>query len=129
MNSVTLTGRLTAAPDLKIGQSGKTFARAAIAVASGTKDRKETSFFNLVAFGDLADGIATLNKGDRIIATGRIKQDDWTDDEGRKRPRVTMLLDDLGASAMWQTVTVDRTASNQTRPAPDPAEGWSDEPF
>ena len=62
---VTLTGRLTRDPDLKFSQAGKAVTRFAVVTSRRVKDQKtgewsdaDTTFWDCVAFGELANNVA-----------------------------------------------------------------------
>jgi single-strand DNA-binding protein len=64
------------------------------------------------AWRDLADNVAeTLTKGMRVIAQGRLKQENWEDKNGGgKRSRLTMEVDEIGPSLRYATAKVERVA-------------------
>ncbi len=76
MNQAQLAGNLAKDVEVRQTKNGKSWAGFTIAtnesytVNGETKDL--TAFINCVAWGTLADNIANLKKGDRVVATGRI---------------------------------------------------------
>jgi single-strand DNA-binding protein len=60
----------------------------------------ETWFVRCSAWGDAAENIAaSLNRGQAVIATGRLRCRTWEDkDTGQKRAAVEMTVDDIGPS-------------------------------
>ena len=80
-NNVTITGNLTREPELRFTPTGQATATFAIAVNRTWTDRKSqerkesTSFFDVVASGNLAENAATsLANGTRVvIVTGRAR--------------------------------------------------------
>ena len=72
MNNVSLTGRLTKAPELRYGgQDGSTaIARFTLAVDDG----RDTDFINIKCFGRTAEWVEKwLGKGNKAEVTGKIK--------------------------------------------------------
>jgi len=102
---VTITGNLTADPEVRFFDSGAQKLSFSVAVnnfwtdAKGEKQEK-TSFFNVVAWRNLADdAVKTLEKGLRVVVTGRLEQESWDDKEtGKKRSTVNILADEIGIS-------------------------------
>ena len=72
MNNVNLVGRLVRGPELKYGKDGKAMLKTSIGV---NRNKEQTDFINIVAFGKTAELIAEYhNKGDLIALSGAI----WT---------------------------------------------------
>ena len=141
-NNVTLVGNLTRDPELRFTQSGRGVASFGLAVnrryQMNGEWQEETSFFNVVAWGDLGENAsASLNKGSRIVVTGRLQQREYETREGEKRTVVEVIADDLGPSLRWAQAEVNKISRDAadggssggggTR-APDPVYG-DEEPF
>jgi single-strand DNA-binding protein len=94
----TIVGNVTANPELKFLGNGTPKAEFSVAVshywtdASGEKQEK-TSFFDVVAWRYLADDVArVLEKGVRVVVTGRLEQRSWEDEKtGSKRSKVELI--------------------------------------
>ena len=72
MNNVNLVGRLVREPELKYGKDGKAILKNSIAVS---RNKEQSDFINIVAFGKTAELIAEYHeKGDLIALAGAI----WT---------------------------------------------------
>ena len=85
-NLVVLTGRLTAAPELKVTPSGKSVCSFTIAVDRGYGDNKETDFITCVAWEKTAEFVSKyFNKGSEIGIEGSIQTRRWTDKNGNSR--------------------------------------------
>ena len=71
-------GRLTRDPELRYAESGKAVAPMRIAVPrAGEGD--DADFFDVVAFGQLAEACAThLTKGRQVLVEGTLRQQSWT---------------------------------------------------
>ncbi|HYE59920.1 MAG TPA: single-stranded DNA-binding protein [Candidatus Kapabacteria bacterium] len=101
LNRVTLLGRLTRDPELRSTTGGKSVANITIATGrvwkdqQGTKQEK-TEFHNCVLWGKIADIAGQyLSKGRRVYAEGRLETRDWTGNDGVKRYRTEVIVDNL----------------------------------
>lgn len=84
MNNVSLVGRLTRDPEIKITNSGSSYARFSIAVDRRGKDAG-TDFINIVAFGKTSEFIERyFRKGQRIGINGRIQTGSYEGKDGKK---------------------------------------------
>lgn len=137
---VTVVGNLTAEPELKTTKTGSSVLKVGIAVNRRWKNKQdeweeETSFFDVNAWGELADNVATsLSKGSRVIVSGRLEQQSWENKEGQKQSKVVLVADDIGVSLRKAQVgTITKTgaqAQSQGRPAPKKSNNWDEEePF
>ena len=98
MNKVILMGRLTRDPEISSSTSGTTFARFSIAV-----DRKfsregepDADFFNCSAFGKTAEFIErNIHKGTKILVSGRLQNNNYTNKEGQKIYDVRVVVEDV----------------------------------
>jgi len=107
---------LTREPELRFTTGGQATATFGIAVNRTWTDRQSqerresTSFFDVVAWGTLAENAATsLAKGTRVVVTGRLDQRSWETAEGDKRSKVEVTADEICPSLRWATVQVTRT--------------------
>ena len=92
MNTVIMLGRLSKDPETKQTQTTN-LCRFSIAVdRRGKKD--EADFFNCTAFGKTADFISQyFRKGQRILLSGRIQNDNYTASDGSKRYATTIIVE------------------------------------
>jgi len=100
---ITVTGNLTADPELKFGANGN--ARLSFSVASnkrfkvGDEWQEETSYFNGVAWRGIAEQAASvLEKGMPVIVKGRLEQRSWENAEGEKRSTVEIVADAIAVN-------------------------------
>ena len=114
-NTVTIAGNVDPEPELRFTPTGQATATFGIAVNRTWTDRQSqerkesTSFFDVVAWGPLAENAATsLTKGTRVVVTGRLDQRSWESAEGDKRSKVEITADDLAPSLRWATAQVTR---------------------
>lgn len=113
---LNIVGNLTADPELRYTQAGVAVANMTIAATprtfdSETKEWKdgESLFMQATAWKELAEHVAaSLNKGSRVIASGRMKQRSYETKEGQKRTVIELELDEIGPSLRYATATVTR---------------------
>lgn len=128
LNSVTLQGNLTRDPELKFTPTGTAIVVFGLAVnhsfKRGNEWVDEANFFDVTAFGQLAENIAeSLTKGDQAIVAGRLKFESWEDRQtGGKRSKVGVTADTVAASLARAVVTVNRNERRQPNRAPHPAD-------
>ena len=92
MNEVTITGNLTRDAELRTTANGKTLLKFSIAYnekpyTKGGVEVKEVSYFDVTAWGELANDFGWLTKGARVTVGGCLKQDRWEKD-GAKMSKV-----------------------------------------
>ncbi len=112
-NTVTLVGNLTRDPELRYTTGGRGVASFGLAVNRryqvNNEWQEQVSFFNVVAWGDLGENAAaSLNKGNRIVVTGRLEQRSYETRDGEKRNVTEVIADDLGPSLRWAQAQVER---------------------
>lgn len=113
-NSVTLIGNLVEDPELRFTPSGVAMAKVRFAVnrryQRGGEWEEETSFFGGTLWRDQAENAAeSLQKGARVIVTGRLEQRTWETQDGDKRSVVEIAIDEIGPSLRWATASVTRS--------------------
>ena len=108
---VTMTGNLTADPVLKSTKTGSSLLTVGIAVTRRWRDKQDnweeqTSFFDLTAWGELADNAAaSLSKGNKVVVVGRLEQQEWTDkNDGSTKKKIVVIADDIAVSLRKATV-------------------------
>lgn len=114
-NNVTLIGNLVDDPELRFTPSGVAMAKIRLAVnRRWQKDgewQEDTSFFSGTVWREQAESVAeSLQKGARVIVSGRLEQRSWETDQGEKRSVVEISIDEIGPSLRWATATVNKTA-------------------
>ena len=114
--NVSVAGTLCAEPELRTAPGNVPVVDLRIAENRHSKDpdgewSTETSFFTVVCWRDLATHVAaSLHRGDRVVAVGRMRQDTWTTDTGESRSRFVIDADDLAASIRFAKVEVTKTS-------------------
>nr|WP_301455391.1 single-stranded DNA-binding protein [Bifidobacterium mongoliense] len=117
---MTMTGNLTADPELRTTSNGMQVVNFTIAHTARIYNRNtgqwedgSATFMRCSAWRDLADHIASsLSKGMPVVATGRISQRSYQAQDGSTRTVIEMTVDDIGASLKRATSQVTRIQSN-----------------
>src|SRR3954451_6046364 len=147
-NSVTLVGNITRDPELRYTPSGQSIATFGMAVnrrfQRNNQWEEQTSFFNVTAWGTLGENASSsLQKGARILVTGRLEQRSWESQEGEKRSVVEVVADEIGPSLRWATAEITKNERREgssdfsggggrfvsNEPAPAYTGGGDEEPF
>lgn len=93
MNNVTITGRLTAAPELKTTQSGISVCVYNLAVKR-PKVKDTTDFLPVVSWRQGAEYLCKYgHKGDMVAVSGVLTARSWEDKEGNKRISYEIVTD------------------------------------
>lgn len=93
MNSVNLTGRITADPEIKYTNGGKAVVNVRVAI-NGRNDR--TDYIDVTVWGPVAEAVAEYKgKGDQVAVSGRLTSSDWTDDNGQRHFRTGVTADEV----------------------------------
>jgi single-strand DNA-binding protein len=96
-NIAILMGNIVRAPELSTTKSEKTLVKFSIATNEKTGGGERTDFHEVIAWGKIAETVARWKKaGDMVHIVGRIRQDRWTDPDGRKRTKVVIEADKVG---------------------------------
>jgi single-strand DNA-binding protein len=100
-NKIILAGNLTRDVEVRYTQSGSAIGNTAIATSrkfkSATGEQKEEVLFvDLTFFGRTAE-IANqyLRKGSKVLVDGRLKLDQWTAQDGSKRSKHSVTVENL----------------------------------
>jgi len=115
-STITVVGNLTKDPEIRYTSGGRGQASFGIAVSRryqvNGEWQEQTSFFNVVAWGTLAENAAaSLTKGTRVVVTGRLEQRSYETKEGEKRSVVEVIADEIGPSLRWARADIERVAA------------------
>lgn len=121
-NTVTVVGNLTRDPELRFTTGGKGIASFGIAVNRRYQQNgdwvEKVSFFNVTAWDTLGENAsASLQKGNRVIVTGRLEQREYETSSGEKRNVVEIVADELGPSLRWARTDIERVTREHTEGA------------
>ena len=112
----TVSGLVATTPRHLVTQEGLPITSFRLAASKRRYDRTkktwvdgETNWFTITSFRQLAiNSAASISKGDRIVATGRLKVRDWDNGE-RTGTTVEIEVDSLGPDLSWGTAQFIRT--------------------
>ena len=92
INTITITGRCTKAPEVKSVKGRKENTAVAKFTIAVNKNADTTFFFPVVAWGALAEALEKyVNKGDKVTVSGYLAYEEWKNDKGEKRSKVYIV--------------------------------------
>jgi single-strand DNA-binding protein len=114
---ITVVGNLTADPELRFTPSGAAVANFTVASTPRTFDKQtnewkdgEALFLNCSVWRQAAENAAeSLQRGMRVIVTGRLKARSYETREGEKRTVFEIDVDEVGPSLKYATAKVTKT--------------------
>jgi single-strand DNA-binding protein len=101
LNKVMLIGNLGRDPEMRYTPSGRPVTAFSLAVnrswtTADGEHREEPEWFNVVAWGDLAERCNKfLRKGERIYIEGRLQTRSWQSADGQKHSRTEVVASEL----------------------------------
>ena len=103
MNKVILLGRLTRDPEVRYTQSDEPLAVCRFGIAVDRPYRRNANandptadFFNCTMFGKRGETISQyFRKGNKICVSGRLQNNEWTDNQGNRRINTDIIVDDF----------------------------------
>ena len=98
MNKVELLGRLTKEPEVRYTTKNAPVSNFTLAVDRKNKkeDESNADFFNIKAFGTLADVCNKyLHKGSQIVIIGRLQNSSWDDENGQKHYITNIIAEEM----------------------------------
>lgn len=101
LNRVLLIGRVDGDPEIRHTPSGQPVSSFSIATrrswtAADGQEHEETEWFNIVAWGNLAERcFQQLSAGKRVYIEGRLQTRGWEDSQGRKHLRTEVVAQDM----------------------------------
>ena len=126
-NRIILVGRLTRDPELRATPDGISVVRFTLAVDRGMRagEERQTDFFDIVAFRQLADNVANyVTKGRLVLVEGKLQTRSYTDREGNRRKAYEVVADTVRFLERPREgepeAGVDMPASAAAAPAPPP---------
>lgn len=118
-NRIILVGNLTREIDLRYTPSGTAVASCGIATSrkfkkqDGTQN-EEVCFVDLTFFGRTGEVVNQyLNKGSKILVEGRLKLDTWTDNNGQKKSKHSVVVENMQMLNTKSNNTQTNQAPNQ----------------
>ncbi len=100
MNKVILMGRLTRDPEVRYSQGSNQTAVARFSIAVDRRFKREgqpdADFFNCTSFGRQAEFVERyLRKGTKILVSGNIQNDNYTNKDGQMVYSVRIMVDEI----------------------------------
>ena len=100
MNKVILMGRLTRDPEVRYSQGASQTAVGRFSIAVDRRFKREgepdADFFNCTAFGKQAEFVERyLHKGTKIVVSGRIQNDNYTNKDGQTVYSVRVMVEEI----------------------------------
>jgi len=129
-DTISLTGLVATTPKHVVTSSGLTVSTFRFASTQRRYDRAEqkwvdgeTNWYTVATFRQLATNvIASLQKGQRVIVTGRLRIRDWATDD-KHGTNVEIDADAVGHDLSWGTTTFTRSVAAAVAEADAVAEG------
>lgn len=101
LNKVMIIGTLGRDPEMRYTPSGRPVTSFSVATtrnwtsAEGER-REETEWFNVVAWGNLAEICKThLSKSQQVYVEGRLQTRGWEDEDGKKHFRTELVANEM----------------------------------
>ncbi len=115
---ITIIGNLTNDPELRFTPSGAAVANFTVASTPRTFDRQsnewkdgETLFMRCSVWREAAENVAeSLQRGMRVVVSGRLRSRSYETKEGEKRTVIEMEVDEVGPSLRYATAKVTRAS-------------------
>jgi single-strand DNA-binding protein len=116
--SITIVGNLVNDPELRFTNSGQPVAQFRIASTPRIRDNTtgewkdgDSLFLTCNVWRQMAENVAeSLQRGMRVIVSGRLRQRSYETKEGEKRTVYEVEVDDIGPSLLRASAKVNRVA-------------------
>ena len=101
LNKVMVIGNVGRDPEMRYIPSGKPVTSFSVATSrswtnSDGERHEETEWFNVVAWGNLAEICKQhIRKGQQVYVEGRLQTRSWEDHEGKKRFRTELVANEM----------------------------------
>lgn len=132
MNVFIAYGRLSKDVELRYSSNQMAVGRFSLAVnRQYQKQDKKTDFFNMVAFGTVAENIEKFfRKGSRIVVRCHAQQEEYTNNNGQKVNTVGFIVDSFSFVDTRSEGGITQNQNTQPVPEPTPSgyDGFMDIP-
>lgn len=121
LNKVMIIGHLGRDPEMRYTPSGKPVTTFSIATSrswntSDGQRRSETEWFNVVAWGSLAEICKQfLYKGQQVYIEGRLQTRHWEDTEGNKHSATEIVANEMIMLGERRSESKDQTSNDQEK--------------
>ena len=117
LNTILIEGNLVRDPEFKKSPTGTAICKFSIATMrsykSGEGFEKETSFFDIETWAKLAEACREKGKKARSCrVVGRLKQDRWTDTDGKTRSKVVIVAEHVEFKAEFKKEGIGDTGNS-----------------
>lgn len=132
MNKLILMGRLTRDPEIRYSQGENSLAIARFSIAVDRRFKRagepEADFFNCTSFGKQAEFVERyLKQGTKILLSGRIQNDNYTNKEGQKVYSVQVMAEEIEfAESKNASAGGDNAGFRPAAQAPQPSQAVGD---
>lgn len=134
MNKLILMGRLTRDPEIRYSQGEGSLAIARFSIAVDRRFKRagepEADFFNCTSFGKQAEFVERyLKKGTKVLMSGRVQNDNYTNREGQKVYSVQVIVEEIEFAESKNASAANSAADGfQQQPAarPEPSQAVGD---
>jgi single-strand DNA-binding protein len=114
--TITVIGNLTDDPELRFTPSGAAVAKFRVASTPRFLDKQsgewkdgEPLFLSCTVWRQAAENVAeSLQRGARVIVSGRLRQRSYETKEGEKRTVIELEVDEIGPSLRYATAKVQK---------------------
>jgi len=118
--TITIIGNLTADPELRFTNQGVAVANFTVASTPRTFDKQtnewkdgDALFMRCTLWRQPAENVAeSLQRGMRVIVTGRLHQRSFETKTGEKRTVIELDVDEVGPALRYATAKVTRATTN-----------------
>ncbi|PJF40021.1 MAG: single-stranded DNA-binding protein [Chloroflexi bacterium] len=113
LNKVMIIGSLDRDPEMRYTPSGKPVTSFSVATtrtwtSTDGEKREETEWFNVVAWGNLAEICKThLSKNQQVYVEGRLQTRGWEDEHGKKHFRTELVASEMILLGERRSIHVD----------------------
>ena len=108
---------IVADPEIKFSDKGNAWMKLRVVSKDRVRDSNgnwsdgKPCFMDMFIAGKQAEHLFdSVGKGDTVIATGKLEQNEWTDTEGVKRTSYRIMVDNIGVSLRWGPAKTSRSS-------------------
>lgn len=136
INNVSLTGRLTRDPELRVTAGGTQLLSFTLAFNTSVRNRQtgeweeRGNFIDCTMFGKRADALSRfLAKGQKVAIAGKLRYATW-DKDGQRHSKLDVIVDDIVFMSQRQDANQPAQASAPQAPMPPAVDAFDDDiPF
>lgn len=118
MNKVVITGIVPNDVDVRMTASGSKIANFSVAVKRTFKNHDgeyETDFIPVTVFGNTAQYVENnIQKRDRVAVSGRLQIDKYTDKDGNKHSKTTVIAENVEIILKAQNQNFNNNSNNSS---------------